>query len=521
MWSADDVDRPRVVLTEPPVPLGRYVRGMRGVRAGLSAVLATLSCLALAPTANALPAPETVVTDLSAFEGQQLAWRACSAESQCADLTVPLDYANPSGPTITIAVRRTPATGERKGSLLANPGGPGVPGMSYASMLGWTLPDGVAASYDLIGFDPRGVGQSSPMRCLTQRELKPWFTADATPDTAAEQRAFARLAHEFGVACTKRSPELVAHVSTRDAARDLDILRAVLGDEQLTFVGASYGTYLGLMYADQFPQRVGRLVLDGVVDPRDDQVSLTDGQIDGFDDAATRLARHCARDRACAVPGRTTSAVLREINGLFAALDRAPIKAGSGAPLMQQEAITGLLAGLYDKGSWDGTLDAIGAAIDGDGRELASMGRSFLTSSATFLSAFYAVSCIDSPPPPGSRAIATWATQRAGNVNVPELARYLAWSVLPCTTWPAHVPEPPGPVHAENAAPILAIGTTHDPATPYAWARSVARQLDSGVLLTRAGDGHTAIGTGSHCISDAVGDYLVRGVVPDHGTVCR
>ena len=494
---------------------------MRGERAGLGAVLAVLFGLVLAPSASALPAPESATTDVSAFEGQQLTWRECYGESQCADLVVPLDYANLDGPTITIAVQRTQAAGQRKGSLLANPGGPGVSGLSYASSLGWTLPDAVAESYDLVGFDPRGVGQSSPMKCLTQRELRPWFTADATPDTPGEQRAFARLAREFGTACTQRSPELVAHVNTRNAARDLDILRAALGDEQLTFVGASYGTYLGLMYAAQFPERVGHLVLDGVVDPRDDQVSLTDGQINGFDDAATRMARHCARDRACAVPGRTTAAVLREINGLFASLDRAPIEAGGGAPLIQQEAVTGVLSGLYDEGSWDGTLDAIGAALDGDGRELAYMGRSFLTSSASFLSAFYAISCIDSPAPPGPNAIAAWAADRAGNVNVPELARYLAWSVLPCTTWPAHVPEPPGPVHAENAAPILVIGTTHDPATPYAWARSVARQLDSGVLLTLRGDGHTAIGAGSRCISDAVGAYLTRGVLPDRGTVCR
>ena len=483
-------------------------------------IAAAVALAALAPGA-AIAAPPPQANDLAAFEGQALAWRDCGGGSQCARLRVPLDYDNPSGATITIAVMRTPATGERKGSLVANPGGPGVPGLSYASSLAWSLPPSVAESYDLVGFDPRGVGESSPITCQSQRELKPWLTADATPDTRAEVRRFARLSAAFGVACQARSPQLVAHVSTRDTARDLDILRAALGDERLTFVGASYGTYLGAMYADQFPDRVGRLVLDGAIDPRDDQVSLTNGQIDGFDDAATRMARYCARKRACPVPGSDTAGVLRSINRLLLRLDAQPLSTSTGAPLGQQEALTGLLSGLYDKGSWDSTLAAFGQAIGGDGTGLAEMGRGFLTSGATFLSAFYAISCIDSPAPPGTGAISSWAAERARNTRVPELARYLAWSVLPCTTWPAHVAEPPGPVHAENAAPILVVGTTHDPATPYRWAQSLARQLDSGVLLTRAGDGHTAIGSGAPCISRAVGAFLTRGVVPDHGTVCR
>lgn len=482
------------------------------------AIVVAVALAALAPGA-ALAAPPP--NDLASFEGQTLSWRDCYGASQCARLRVPLDYADPTGATITLAVMRTPATGERKGSLIANPGGPGVPGLTYASSLGWSLPPAVAESYDLVGFDPRGVGESSPMKCLGQRELKPWFTADATPDTTAEQRRFARLAREFGVACAARSASMIEHVSTRDSARDLDILRAALGDEKLTFVGASYGTYLGAMYADQFPDRVGHLVLDGAIDPRDDQVSLTNGQIDGFDDAATRMAKHCADMRDCPVRGTGARDVLARINRLLAGLDTEPLMTDTGRPLRQQEAITGVLSGLYDEGSWDATLEAIGSAIDGDGTSLALMGRSFLTSGAGFLSSFYAISCIDSPAPPGPSALATWARQRARDTQVPEIARYLAWSVLPCTTWPTHVAEAPGPVHAENAAPILVIGTTHDPATPYAWARSVSSQLDSGVLLTRRGDGHTAIGSGSRCVSRAVGAYLVRDVVPAHGTVCR
>ena len=474
--------------------------------------LVIVACLAAviipAPAASAEPAPA-------------LDWHPCGGDSQCARLVVPLDYADPDGPTISIAVRRTPATGERLGALIANPGGPGVPGRDFGSALAWELPDSVSAAYDLIGFDPRGVGRSSAIRCLTQRQLRPWLRADATPDTPSEERRFAELAREFGTSCQEKSGDLLPHVNSRAVARDLDMLRIALGEQSLNFVGASYGTYLGAMYADQFPERVGRLVLDGAIDPRDDQVGLTDGQIDGFDDAATRMAAWCAQRRDCPVPGRSTRAVLRSINSLLAGLDDAPLPAGQGPPLRQQEAITAILSGLYDAGSWRYTLTASGAAIGGDGTGLALMGRGFLTSSAQFLSAFLAISCSDSPAPPGRDGVSQWARERAAHVRVPELARYLAWSVLPCASWPVHVDEPPGPVRAPGAAPILVIGTTHDPATPMAWARSLARQLDSGVLLTRVGDGHTAIGSGSRCVSRAVAAYLVNGVLPEPGTVCR
>lgn len=473
--------------------------------------LVVAACLA----AVAIPAPVTAAPALPALE-----WRPCGGDAQCARLVVPLDYDRPNGPTISIAVRRTPATGERRGAIIANPGGPGVPGFDYGSTLAWELPASVGAAYDLIGFDPRGVGRSSAIRCLSQRQLRPWLRADATPDTLAEERRFAALARAFGTACQEKAGALLPHVNTRTVARDLDMLRIALGERSLNFIGASYGTYLGAMYAAQFPERVGHLVLDGAIDPREDQVGLTDGQIEGFDGAATRMAAWCAARRDCAVPGRDTRGVLRSINNLLARLDDAPLPAGAGGPLRQQEAITGILSGLYDRGSWRYTLAAIGAAIDGDGTDLAMMGRGFLTSGARFMSAFLAISCSDSPAPPGRAGVSQWARERASQVHVPELARYLAWSVLPCSTWPTHVGQPLQPVRAPGAAPILVIGTTHDPATPMPWARSLARQLESGVLLTRDGDGHTAIGSGSRCISRAVAEYLVDDRLPPVGTTC-
>jgi len=310
-------------------------------------------------------------------------------------------------------------------------------------------------------------------------------------------------------------------MGTRDTARDLETLRMALGDDRLHFIGASYGTYLGAMYADLFPNRVGHLVLDGAIDPRDDQVGLTNGQIDGFDNAATRMAEWCASGRSCPVPGRTADEVIDRINRLLADLDSRTLPVIGGAPLRQQEAIVGLIAGLYSRDGWAFTLLALANAMEGDGTDLATLGRSFLTTSPPFFSAFLSISCSDSPPPPGRAGVSRWARERAQDVRVPEVARYLAWSVLPCASWPVHVDELPGPVRAPGAPPILVIGTTHDPATPMTWARSLATQLDSGVLLTRDGDGHTAIGSGSRCVARAVAAYLLNDAVPARGTVCR
>ncbi|MFM7598175.1 MAG: alpha/beta hydrolase [Actinomycetota bacterium] len=471
--------------------------------------------LAVAPAEAAPPA------SAATYDPSPLRWESCGGDTECAGLVVPLDYADPTGPTLTIAVSRIPASGDRLGAIIVNPGGPGVPGQSYAASLAWELPAALGRRYDFIGIDPRGVGDSSAFVCMSRRDLRTWLRIDATPDTAAEERTFARIAGTFGPQCDEAAGDLLPHVSTRDTARDLDTLRRALGDDRLHFIGASYGTYLGAMYADQFPERVGHLVLDGAIDPRVDQVGLTDRQITGFDESAVRMAAWCAARGSCPVPGRTTQGVLRNINRLLEDLDTRDLPVTDGPALRQQEAIVGIISGLYSRDSWSFTLLAIGSALEGDGTDLATLGRSFLTSQPAFYSAFLAISCIDSPAPPGRSGVSRWARDRARDTRVPEISRYLAWSVLPCSTWPVHVDDAPGPVRATGAAPILVIGTTHDPATPYAWSRSLARQLDSGALLTREGDGHTAIGTGSRCVSRAIAAYLLSDRLHEPGTVCR
>ena len=443
--------------------------------------------------------------------------------AECADLRVPRDYTNPTAGMTSIAVLRMPtsAPDRRIGHLVVNPGGPSVVGRTYAMALAVTLAEHITSRYDIVGFDPRGTGGSGPLRCQSQADIQPWLAADPTPNSQAEVRHLVQLTRAFADACRNSHGEWLEQIGTRDVARDLDMLRAALGDVRINYLGTSYGTLLGALYADAFPDRVGRLVLDGAVDPRDDVMGLTESQMVGFDHAIVRMARHCAVAPSCGIPGTGTAGVVRSINRLLQSLDVAPVPSRSGSPLTQQAGLTGILAGLYDEGAWDAVLEGVAQAHNGDGYALAALGRGFLTSDARFLASFLSITCADSPRSPRPQALVRWADRQAQSARVPEIAHYLAWSVLPCSLWPTHSAITPGPVRAIGAPPILVVGTTHDPATPFADARSLASQLPGAVLLTLDGDGHTAVGRGSTCIDRGVGRFLARGTVPDPGTVCR
>ncbi|MFM9134160.1 MAG: alpha/beta hydrolase [bacterium] len=508
--------------------------GTRATPATLAVALLIVAAGAAVPASAAVPDPPTagsapgIATQGTAKQGAAprvpargaLAWSPCyGGDAQCARLSVPRDHADPDGPTISLAVLRLPASGGgSRGPLVVNPGGPGVPGRDYPLAVASWLPD-VARDYDLVGFDPRGVGMSAPLRCQTDREMRGWFRADGTPDTRAERDALARLAARIGAGCERGSAALLPHLGTRDVARDLEALRIALDAPRLSFLGFSYGTLLGATYADMYPRRTGRVVLDGAVDPRLDQVGITAGQIDGFDHAVRRMAASCAESRRCPL-GRSAGDVLQRINRLLRDLDSTPVPTGSGPPLTQTEAVTGILGALYNPARWPTALDDIAAALDGDGAALAARGRAFLSGDARFVSTFYAISCADSPATPGPDALAAWAERTARDSAVPELSRYLAWSVLPCHAWPAHRADPLTRLTAQGAGPILVIGTTHDPATPMPWTRALARQLDSAGLLEFRSDGHVALGRGNTCVDGVVTAYFARGAMPRAGAVC-
>jgi pimeloyl-ACP methyl ester carboxylesterase len=461
---------------------------------------------------------------LARFTDQRLRWRSCRDGFECTRLVVPVDYGNPTGGTLSLAVVRLPARGDAKASLVLNPGGPGSSGVDYARAAARVVSADVRARFDVVGFDPRGVARSRPIDCLSDRELDRFLAADGSPDDPAEEQALDRVSRTLGAGCADARPGLVDHVGTRDVARDLNVLRAALGDRRLHYLGKSYGTLIGTTYADLFPRRVGRLVLDGVLDPALSGEEVAYGQAVGFERAFRSFLRDCLRRTSCPLSGSDDQAQA-QVGRLLDEIDGRPLRGEPGRPVTQSLAVLGFAAAMYAEGSWPVLRRGIAEAMRGEGRTLLALADYYsdrgpdgaYTTNA--LEALYAVNCLDRPEASdldGFRA----AASRAESAS-PVFGAFIAWGGLPCASWPVPAQGAPHPVRAESAGPILLVGTTRDPATPYAWARSSARALESGRLLTMVGDGHTAYRKGSGCIDRAVDRYLLDGRLPARGTRCR
>lgn len=446
------------------------------------------------------------------YAQQRVDWRSCRDGLECAEVVVPLDYHKPDDTAITLAVARRPSAGRsRRGSLFINPGGPGVSGIDYVRSFDRT---GLEA-FDVVGWDPRGVGASTPIQCADSAQVDRFLAMDGSPDTSVERTALVQASREFGLSCLKRSGPLLSHVSTVETARDLDLLRRLVGEEKLTYFGSSYGTAIGARFADLFPATVGRMVLDGAVD-------ITEGgttQAEGFDRAFTSFAAWCA-SRSCSL-GSSRSAVESGVARLLDRLDAAPLEVGR-RQLTQQLAVTAVVFVLYgNERTWSYLVAALEAAIrDGDGGALLALadrynerGSDGQYGQSTY--AFPAITCLDSDKGGIRQADKDLA---AVVKKAPTLGPYLGPNYL-CPMWPVPAAPDPGRPTARDAAPIVVIGTTGDPATPYQNAVGMARQLDSAVLLTLKGEGHLAYGQ-SQCVQRQVRAYLVDGVVPKDGAVC-
>ncbi|MFF2012036.1 alpha/beta hydrolase [Streptomyces sp. NPDC058195] len=480
------------------------------------------------PGASSAASAPAVPAALASYYGQRLKWRDCGVEGfQCATMKAPLDYAKPDGGDIGLAVSRKAATGpgERIGSLLVNPGGPGGSAVEYLqSYAGIGYPEQVRARYDMVAVDPRGVARSEPVVCLTGAQMDRYTQVDQTPDDAAEVTALNNAYQQFAQGCEKRSGEILPHVSTVDTARDMDILRAVLGDEELRYVGASYGTFLGATYAELFPARVGRLVLDGAMDPSLDAVELNRDQTAGFETAFQAFAADCVKNADCPLGTTSTADAATRMKRLFADLDARPVATGDPRRLTESLATTGVIAAMYDESAWPQLREAVAAAQNGDGSGLLALSDSYYErepngSYANLMFANAAVNCLDQPP---AFADAKAATRAAPNFEKasPVFGESFTWAALNCADWPVPATGTPHRIKAEGAAPIVVVGTTRDPATPYKWARSLAGQLSSGTLLTYQGDGHTAYGRGSDCIDTAINVYLLEGTPPARDKKC-
>lgn len=453
-------------------------------------------------------------TGLTRYQRQQLDWERCGQGFSCTTMLAPLDYADPDGTAITLSVAKRPATSSRRlGSLIINPGGPGGSGVGYVAYFNAAGLE----SYDIVGWDPRGVGRSTPVNCFGRDDLDRYFSMDNSPDDPGELRARIDAQIEFGQSCLRRSGALLEHVSTIETVRDLDLLRYLIGDSKINYFGSSYGTRIGALYAELFPQRVGRMVLDGAVDINSKSKI---NQVDGFERALRHFASWCA-DEHCRL-GAQRDEVLSKIKDFLDRLDQQPLAVAGGRTLSQQQGVEAVFYSMYGgRGSWPELRDGLTAAIfDGNGAGLlqladASDRRNRDGTYGQLNYAFPAIRCLDSQDDSVRAAEKRLAeeSRRApilGRLNGPDLA---------CPLWPVKSAAKQPVVDADGAPPILVIGTTGDPATPYEHAKSMADELSSAVLVTFNGEGHLAYGQ-SGCVKSWVDAYLVRNHVPRDGTRC-
>jgi pimeloyl-ACP methyl ester carboxylesterase len=472
------------------------------------------------------PTGEKVAAALAPFYGQTLSWANCGQNLQCTTAKVPLDWSNPGTGEIKLALVRQPATGTRLGSLLVNPGGPGGSGYDFVKdSINYATDKTLQSSYDIVGFDPRGVGRSTAVKCYGPTQMDQYLYG-ITPGARGSDAWIANNAKtstDFANACAANTGTLLAHVDTVSAARDLDVLRAVLGDKKLNYLGYSYGTYLGTIYANLYPKKTGRLVLDGALDPAASNFEVTKVQSVGFENALRAYVKACLAGKNCPFSG-TVDDSMKTISALLAAVDKSPIRNSDGRELGANTLVTAIIYPLYDANAWSTLSQMFASVMQGDASiafQLAD-GYNGRNSDGSYLDnsteAFMAINCLDytyNADPATMRAQAAELAQVA-----PVIGPYMGYGDIGCATWPYKSTVQRGPVHAAGAAPILVVGTTNDPATPYVWAQNLAKELKSGHLLTYKGEGHTAYNKSNSCVNNTVDKFLVSGTVPATDPMC-
>lgn len=491
------------------------------------------------PTATSEADPNvTAGTDpaLADYYTQDLSWGECEypAEDQdaaenldCAQVKVPVDYANPgAGDTFVEVSRLSSSEDDPQGTLFLNPGGPGGSGVDMMLSAGFFASASVRDNYDIVGFDPRGVDRSDGIECLTDQEMDEWRAEpafDPQSETVEDMRA---TYAEIGSKCKAKSSPVVSHMDTQSVAKDLDVMRAVFDQPATHYLGFSYGTEIGAMYASLFPQRTGRFVLDGGVDPTMDERAVTLDQAKGFEENLRHWVEDCQEtNNRCVVGNDGVDAGMQKIQDLLTKVADDEITVSDGRRITPVNAVEGILVPLYSTASYPQLNSALEKALDGNFDELmgysdSNHGR---TSSGEYTSnvseAFTAVNCLDTV----SRNVSEQDMAQAADTmeqEAPTFGPYLSYGDAACQGWPDAPVEPLDSYAADTDQPLLVVGTTHDPATPYAWSEALVDKLGNARLLTNDGWGHTAYVSGDSCIKDAVDTYLVSGAVPDEGATC-
>jgi pimeloyl-ACP methyl ester carboxylesterase len=483
--------------------------------------LALTACLALVAAACASEADENPLVEAGGGNADDevsadpdtpdssgsLDWEECGG-AECATLDVPVDYGQPGGDTLTLSVARVPASGDdRIGALFVNPGGPGGTATDFAVDLAFSLPDDVTEHFDIVGVDPRGLG-ASDIDC--GGDFAELYGVDYTIDSPEDTSTLLDVSSAYVDGCEAAAGDLLPHLGTENAARDIDAVRAAMGDEQLNYLGFSYGTAIGQTLAELFPDRLRAMVIDGVLELGPSGTDLAVAQAQGFESGFAAFADDCDSDPSCPIAPDAAAA----LDELTARVEEAPIP-GTPRDLGPGELTTGLAGPLYSESLWPDLAQAIADGLDGDGSGMVAQADAYLD--IADFDIYFAVNCLDFEWPESpeellaSGAAAADAAPRFGEAIVNDYVR--------CAMWP--VEEDPLPaVTAPGAPPIVVVSTTNDPVTPYEAGVHTAERLETGVLLTHEGEGHAVVGGGVPCIDDAVARYLVDLEPPEDGTTC-
>jgi len=476
---------------------------------------------------------EAVPSSLQKFYQQSLTWTKRGGAIDSTFVTVPLSWDDPGGATIKIAIARHSAGSGKLGSLLINPGGPGGSGYDFVDQYSsYIVTSSVLKKYDIIGFDPRGVGRSRPaITCYTdpKQEDKLLYGTYASPyGTQGWIDELTTVEKSWSAACLKNTGPLLGHIDAESNARDMDVIRAVLGDKKMHYLGYSYGTYLGTMYAELFPKQVGRMVLDGPIDPLVGQLDSLATQMAGFDSALKAYMADCQSQKGCPFTGSVQNG-LQQVRAILDGIDARHLVGSDGRAVDSATVGTGISYTLYSKDSWPELTqmfkdlaknDADSTLQNADGYNDRGPDGSYSNETDVYA----AVTCAESDI--GTDGVTPLQGLAKIDAAAPILGKYFAeddYAVLDtaCSNWPLPVAKLPTAFDAKGAPPIIVVATTNDPATPYAGGVSLSKQLSSGVLVTHKGEGHTVYAQGDDCVDTTVDAYLINGTVPTSDPMCN
>ncbi|MFT4147306.1 MAG: alpha/beta hydrolase [Micrococcaceae bacterium] len=478
------------------------------------------------------PYAKGIPRNLKSYYKQNVNWTSCENGMQCATVEAPVDWDNPSSDKVSLQLIKINATGQKQGSLVINPGGPGGSGYDWVRDSAMsTLSSTVTSAYDVVGFDPRGVGKSSAIKCLDDKDHDAYRANTANLDTDDGLQKLRDEYAKIAQSCKDNSGPVIGHMDTASVAKDMDMIRALLKENQLNYLGFSYGTLLGASYAGLFPDHVGHMVLDGAVDPAISYSEVTKGQATGFEQSLKAFANDCVQKKNCSLSqddqGNTLSAddIVKKVRQMLTDNNTSPMKTKDGRTATSSMLVQGIMVPLYNNLMWPTLADALASAMYNKSPDSliqfsdASAGRSSdgsYSNNSDF--AFMAVNCLDYSIPSDTQSIRS--DEAALKKASPTFGQYMAGGGAICEKWPYKTIRQLGPISTSSSNPLLVVGTSGDPATPFASAENLTKELGNAKLLKWNGQGHTAYGRSNDCVRDSVDNFLLKGTVPEDGKTC-